>query len=439
MPTLQRSFRAAVTALLLSFTIFSPQVIQAQRATRAQPAPPPVALDEIASGGSIGEEALAPATIGQVLISEFRFRGAGGAADEFVELYNNTNTDLDISGYTLHALTAAGAQNLRFTVPGALGSNTTIIPARGHFLITGASYSLAAVAASNGTLSTGIVDGSSIGFFAGATPTAGTRIDSAGFDTRDALFFEGTAITPSGAGTGGITTSGEYSFVRKMSGPNGESQDTDNNNADFVFVSTTAGTFSTRVSILGAPGPENLASPTLKTNAQMTGARLDTGVASTVAPNRVRTQRAACPPVSSVGIVCDNTKSNLGTMEIRLKITNNTGAPVTRLRFRVVNITTLNNRNPATEADIRALNNSGNFSAAISPAGGGGSQTVQNLTLEAPSDTVTLGGALHSTLGAGTITVGTPLANGAAINVNFMLGVQLSGGFRFFVIVEALP
>ncbi len=352
----------------------------------------------------------APATLGQVLISEFRFRGAGGAADEFVELYNNTNTDLDISGYTLHALTAAGAQNLRFTVPGALASNTTIIPARGHFLITGASYSLATTAASNGALSTGIVDGSSIGFFAGATPTAGTRIDSTGFDTRDALFFEGTAVTPNGAGTGGITASGEYSFVRAMAGPNGESLDTNNNNGDFVFVSTTAATFTTRPSVLGAPGPENLGSPVLKTNAQLTGNRLDTGVSSTAIPNRVRTLRAACPPVSSPTIVCDNTKSNLGTMEIRLKFTNNTGAPVTRLRFRVTNITTINNR-AATEADIRPLNNTGSFSATISPAGGGGSQTVQNLTLETPSDTVTLGGGMNSTLGAGTIAVGTPLAN----------------------------
>jgi hypothetical protein len=381
-----------------------------------------------------------PATVGQVLISEFRFRGAGGASDEFVELYNNTDTALDISGYTLHALTAAGAQNLRFTVPGALASNTTVIPARGHFLITGSAYSLATTALSDGALSTGIVDGSSIGFFAGATPTAGTRIDSAGFDTRDALFFEGTAITPSsGAGTGGITVNGEYSFVRHLSGPNGESQDTNNNNADFFFVSTTAATFSTRASILGAPGPENLASPTTKTNAQLTAARLDTGVASTAIPNRVRTPRASCPPVSSPGIVCDNTKSNLGTMEIRLRFTNNTGAPVSRLRFRVVSISTINNRASAAEADIRPLNNSGSFSATISPAGGGGSQTVQNVTLEAPSDAVTLGGGLNSTLSAGTITAGTPLAPGATININYMLGVQLTGNFRFFVSVEALP
>lgn len=372
--------------------------------------------------------ATAPAALaGQVLISEFRFRGSGGASDEFVELYNNTDTALDISGYTLHALTGAGAQNLRFTVPGALASNTTVIPARGHFLITGSAYSLGAVAASNGTLSTGIVDGSSIGFFAGATPTAGTRIDAAGFDNRDALFFEGTPITPSGAGTGGVTVNGEYSFLRRLE--SGTSQDTGNNDGDFVFVSTTGGTFTTRVSILGAPGPENLTSPIARSS--VTGIKsqlVDPPVSESLAPNRVRTQRASCPS-------CDNTKSNLGTLEIRRKFTNMTGAAVTRLRFRIVDITTLNNR-LAAQADLRALNATGNFSVSVT---GGGSATIESLTLEAPSDAVTNGGGLNSTLGAGTITVGTPLANGGSINVNFLLGVQLGGSFRFFVVVEALP
>jgi hypothetical protein len=40
---------------------------------------------------------------------------------------------------------------------------------------------------------------------------------------------------------------------------------------------------------------------------------------------------------------------------------------------------------------------------------------------------------------AGIITTGTPLAAGASINVQFLLGVQTTGNFAFFVIVEALP
>jgi hypothetical protein len=38
-----------------------------------------------------------------------------------------------------------------------------------------------------------------------------------------------------------------------------------------------------------------------------------------------------------------------------------------------------------------------------------------------------------------TITLATPLANGASINVRFLLGIQQPGSFRFFVNVETLP
>ncbi|MBC7930729.1 MAG: proprotein convertase P-domain-containing protein [Rubrivivax sp.] len=370
------------------------------------------------------------ANVGQVLISEFRFRGPASAADEFVELYNNTNTDLDISGYTLHALTGAGAQNLRFTVPGALGSSTTIIPARGHFLITGASYTLAAYAASNGTLSTGIVDGSSIGFFAGATPTAANRIDSAGFDTRDALFFEGTAITPSGAGTGGITVGGEYSFVRKMTNASGGlPQDTENNNADFFFLSVTGGVFSTRQSMLGAPGPENLASPIVR-NGAITLTLLDPGAGNSASPNRARTLTSDPP-----------NNSTFGTLAIRRTVTNNTGAPVTRLRFRIIDFTTFAGPVPAGTADLRARTSTPLPTINIT---GPNSACPANIcpmvatTLEEPP-TQAEGGGVNSSLSVGTIPLTPSLANGASLNVEFLLGVEQTGHFRFFVNIEALP
>ncbi|HEX7176509.1 MAG TPA: hypothetical protein VF240_14685, partial [Pyrinomonadaceae bacterium] len=131
---------------------------------------------------------------------------------------------------------------------------------------------------------------------------------------------------------------------------------------------------------------------------------------------------------------CDNTKSNLGTVQFRRKYTNNTGGPITRLRFRITEITTLNNR-LATEADYRALHNTGNILVSTS----GGNVTVESLQLEPPSDAVTNGGALNSTLAAGTITTMTPLANGSHINVNFLFGVQQIGDYRVFITIEALP
>jgi hypothetical protein len=46
-----------------------------------------------------------------------------------------------------------------------------------------------------------------------------------------------------------------------------------------------------------------------------------------------------------------------------------------------------------------------------------------------------MGGALNSSM----ITLGTPLANGASINLQFLLGVQAPGSFKFFINIEALP
>jgi hypothetical protein len=64
--------------------------------------------------------------------------------------------------------------------------------------------------------------------------------------------------------------------------------------------------------------------------------------------------------------------------------------------------------------------------------------TVEGTTLEQPPLQLN-GGAFNSSHSAGTISLATPLAPGASINVRFLLGVQQTGSFRFFLNVEALP
>jgi hypothetical protein len=39
----------------------------------------------------------------------------------------------------------------------------------------------------------------------------------------------------------------------------------------------------------------------------------------------------------------------------------------------------------------------------------------------------------------GVINLGSPLAPGASINLQFLLGVQSTGSFKFFFNIEALP
>ena len=129
--------------------------------------------------------------------------------------------------------------------------------------------------------------------------------------------------------------------------------------------------------------------------------------------------------------------SNFGTLSIRRKVTNFTGGFVTRLRFRAVDTTTL--PPSAGVADLRLITSS-TFTANLA---GGGTTQIQGLTLEedttAPNGGQPFGGGFNSTASAGTITLGTPLAPGASINVHFLLGVQQNGSFRFFINVEALP
>ncbi|MFL6209547.1 MAG: hypothetical protein ACJ74W_11890, partial [Pyrinomonadaceae bacterium] len=66
----------------------------------------------------------------------------------------------------------------------------------------------------------------------------------------------------------------------------------------------------------------------------------------------------------------------------------------------------------------------------------GGTIIIRGTTLEQPPSQPN-GGGFNSTLSAGTVTLATPLAAGASVNLRFLLGVQQAGAFRFFINVEA--
>ena len=64
--------------------------------------------------------------------------------------------------------------------------------------------------------------------------------------------------------------------------------------------------------------------------------------------------------------------------------------------------------------------------------------TVQGTTLEQPPPQPN-GSGFNGSLGAGTVTLGTPLANGASINLQLLIGIQQTGNFRIYLNIEALP
>jgi hypothetical protein len=396
----------------------------------------------------------APAGGSDLMISEFRLFGPNGPAgtpapepneDEFIEIYNNTDaafTVTTVDGSAGYAVAASDGV-IRCTIP-----TGTVIPARGHFLCANSDgYSLGTYPAGNGTTATpnatytdNIPNNTGIALFSTATVanfSTATRLDAAGST------LEANTLYKKGAGYPSLTQFLiEYSFFRDLCGkqgsvttgggcPNGGFlSDTGNNATDFIYADTN-GTSAGAGQHLGAPGPENMTSP-VQRNAQMAGSNLDPAAGSSSPPNRVR-DFTADPP----------NNSSFGTLLIRRTITNNTGAPVTRLRFRVIDMTTF--LAPSGYADLRARTSSATPAVpsvvvitGTNPACPANTCTVQQTTLEEPPSQPN-GGGLNSSLSADSVTLATPIAPGGAVNIQFLLGIQQTGAFRFFLNVEVLP
>jgi hypothetical protein len=374
------------------------------------------------------------ATAGQLLISEFRVRGPSGANDEFIEIYNNIGADHTVTSSSGTGYGVAASDGVtRCSIP-----NGTVIPAGGHYLCANTTaYSLAGYAAADATWTSAndIPDNAGIAIFnnntGGGSYILANRIDAVGSTS------EANTLYKEGAGYPALTPfSIDYSWLRDTCGKGGAvnllgpctittPKDTNSNSIDFYFVDTN-GTSAGGGQRLGAPGPENLASPILR-NSTIGGALLDTCVASSAAPNRVRDFTS--DPANN---------STFGTLDIRRTFTNATGGNVTRLRFRIIDITTF--PAPSGFADLRPRTSTSLVVTVDRPPCGSGSSniTVQGSTLEQPPSQPN-GGGFNSSWSAGVVTLGTPLGNGASIDIRFLLGIQQAGNFRIYLNIEALP
>lgn len=383
------------------------------------------------------------ATAGQIIISEFRVRGPSGPNDEFIEIYNASGADHVVTaafgtGYGI----AASDGVTRCSIP-----NGIVIPNRGHFLcINSIAYSLAVYPAGNTRTATGddnygtdIPDNAGIAIFnnntGGASYSLANRLDAVGSTSEaNTLYKEGTgypALTP---------FSIEYSFYRDNCGKQGSITgpglcpsgglpvDTDNNATDFVFVDTN-GTSAGAGQRLGMPGPENLDSPTVN-NFNILAFAVDSTTSAAAPPNRVRDFTSD-----------PSNNSTFGTLTIRRRIINNSGAPVTRLRFRIVDLTTF--PAPSGFADLRARSSFSDFVTGINdpgqcfPASPPCSITVQGTNVEL-SAAQPNGSAFNGSLTVNEISLFAPLPDGQSINLQFLLGIQQTGSFRFYINIEAI-
>ncbi len=389
-----------------------------------------------------------PTSAGQLIISEFRPRGPNGASDEFIELYNTTLAPITVNTSDASAGFSVAASDgvVRCVIP-----NSTVIPAGGHFLCANSNgYSLgAAPATPDATYTADIVDNIGLALFNTATPanfSLTTRLDAVGSTSEtNTLYKEGAGYPALDVATLGTA---EHSFFRDLcnlgasrctaatgdstnyGGGAGKPKDTGDNASDFLFVSTN-GASAGAGSRLGAPAPENLSAP-IQRNATIAENLLDGTKTSMAAPNRTRDFTAD-----------PSNNKTFGTLLIRRRYTNNTGAAVTTLRFRTVYLTTY----PAPSsgvADLRAL-----ASNDVSVSGIMDAATCASANLSAPCTLTVRGTALQQPpaqlAGGGfnsSLSVAIPggsLASGASIEVQFQLGVQQTGSFRFYINIEALP
>jgi hypothetical protein len=358
-----------------------------------------------------------------LIISEYRLRGPGGPNDEFIELFNTADSPITVNvadgsdGWAL----AASDGNVRFIIP--VG---TVIPARGHYLaVNSVGYSLGGYPGGNGTTASGdtvyildIPDRAGIALFNTANPpnfTIANRLDAVGYSTAPALYREGYGFAIGAAET---LFNIDYSFYRNLAA--GSPQDTNDNVADFIGVEPNA-TNTGAGQHLGAPGPENLYSPILTGSNKIQVTLLDPAVGQDQPPNRVR--NTTPDPMNN---------SSLGTLSVRSALKNVSGANITRLRFRIIDITTYPYQ--AGTSDIRAISSTGT----VATRSDGSNVFVHGTTLETPPAQF-IGGGWNSTWSANGITPSSPLAPGQSISFQFLLGVQQSGNFRLVVVVEALP
>ncbi|MGI9108194.1 MAG: PQQ-dependent sugar dehydrogenase [Pyrinomonadaceae bacterium] len=382
---------------------------------------------------------------GEVLISEYRLDGPGGLRDEFVELYNNTNEAITVTvsdgsnGWAVvtgrDAGGAGGNSSVALETYHVIPAGT-VLPARGHYLVVGNAYTLQNYGGDNRASGDAVTPNDLSGNDA-EHPFRGVALfrtsDANNFTTPNRLDAVGGACADARLSEGGLsglcfnvgtseTPSVNYSLIRKLT--NGLPQDTDNNADNFALVAVqsplpgAAGAAGGNLAaILGAPGPENLSSP-LQRNASIKASLIDAQAAPTAFPNRARNGS----PVAN---------GQFGTFTIRRRFTNKTGQTLTALRFRLTSITTLGSPvefNP--QADLRAV--SSTDSEVTTSAG---TITVRGTLLEQPA-VQNSGGGLNSTLVL-------PLAGGAlipnaSVDLQFVLGVQQDGNFRFFVNVETL-
>jgi len=176
---------------------------------------------------------LPPCGIGHLVISDIQTSGKNGASDEFVTLYNPTENPITIDAAwmlkSLRLTSPPGSYQTRWTGGGGPAS----IPARGHYLIVGSSYSGATEP--DDALSSSIVDEASLVLYVNGAPIDAVCYYNLGTDPAEFGALYTCAGTPVYNPQDGSTSAMiDRSIARKPGSGMGSCTDSNDNALDFA-------------------------------------------------------------------------------------------------------------------------------------------------------------------------------------------------------------
>jgi uncharacterized protein (TIGR03437 family) len=181
-----------------------------------------------------------------VVISEFRTRGPNGASDEFVEIYNNSDSMVDVSGWKLKASSNSGIVSNRLVI--SAGTN---LPARRHLLLANSNGYSDSVTPDQ-SFTSGLVNDGGIAL----TLPTDALVDQVGLSSGSA-FREGMHLAP-------LPSDANQSYERKPAGNFEINQDTDDNFNDFQLLTPSSPqNLSSGPTPLPSPLPTPSPSPTV--------------------------------------------------------------------------------------------------------------------------------------------------------------------------------
>ena len=249
-------------ALLAAPVIFTLSLAQAVTPQQSEAAASPVSLvaltgstPEYGGGGKLAAPQAAQlqqAATG-IVISEFRSRGPAAPdyptqdGDEFIELFNPTGAPFTIPNWSIWRSDCTG---LTSRIDDISPLNITI-PAGGHYLIGGLSYS-GAVAPDDASNDIGLADDGGLALISGMAESD-PKVDQVGMCSTGG-FVEPTPLAP-------LSGDADQSYDRNAEIPGGICTDAGNNSTDF-FLRTPGDPQSSTSSLTTCGNPTPTATPT---------------------------------------------------------------------------------------------------------------------------------------------------------------------------------